>query len=449
MQVRTALIVLALLYILDISASACQCVGKITVCAAINRDNKVFLGKAVVIKIRSHRKTRSYRRIVTFEVFETFRGMAERKVEVITGIGFGDCGFPFKVGSVYLVYAGKDSETGRWETSVCNRTARVDNAEAEADLHFLRSLASMGPEGKIYGYVSTVRPNRWEEYQGKGAIPGVAVWLESSQGRLKAVTDARGEYEFNGLLPGTFRLWADLPGQLGGGAARDLILRPQACDRQPFIAVEQAEISGVVRGSDGRAVKHIWIEVLRADDGEPAGIQDGFSDDEGRYRIHRLPQGRYVLGVHVKQPPQGSKHFWKPYERSYYPGVPEMRIAQVVEVATAQKVTLGEWKLGNPMQKRTIRGIVFGPDAKPASGVFVSLIADGYDGNAHLAETKRDGTFLLEGLAGLQYHVEASVPSEVTPAWHSHALPVPAGDVPLVIRLDRPGKECDECRKAK
>lgn len=42
---------------------------------------------------------------------------------------------------------------------------------------------------------------RWEEYEGKGALPGVVVWLESDYDRKKAAT-AKGEYEFPGLFPG-------------------------------------------------------------------------------------------------------------------------------------------------------------------------------------------------------------------------------------------------------
>jgi hypothetical protein len=76
-----------------------------------------------------------------FEVTEGYIGMDGRpkQVEIRTGMGGTDCGYPFKPGLSYLVYAREDKD-GLLVTDTCSRTAVAD--QAEADLTFLRGLKS-------------------------------------------------------------------------------------------------------------------------------------------------------------------------------------------------------------------------------------------------------------------------------------------------------------------
>jgi hypothetical protein len=45
------------------------------------------------------------RRLVTFHVIETWKGTNTVTQSVLTGLGGGDCGYPFKLGEDYVVYA--------------------------------------------------------------------------------------------------------------------------------------------------------------------------------------------------------------------------------------------------------------------------------------------------------------------------------------------------------
>ena len=74
-----------------------------------------------------------------FQVTEVFRGFAfERQTILVhTGAGGGDCGYQFKVGSSYLVYA--SLHDGRLGTNICTPTRpsagalhTVDEKEADA-----------------------------------------------------------------------------------------------------------------------------------------------------------------------------------------------------------------------------------------------------------------------------------------------------------------------------
>jgi len=65
---------------------------------------------------------RPYLRVhVRFEVTEPFIGMEGRgkQVEVLTGSGGGDCGFPFHCGHSYLVYAYQSQES-QLATGICS-----------------------------------------------------------------------------------------------------------------------------------------------------------------------------------------------------------------------------------------------------------------------------------------------------------------------------------------
>lgn len=64
-----------------------------------------------------------------FEVQRIYKGPTTHRISVKTGLGGGDCGYPFEIGKSYLVYAGGDV---RLETNICTRTTPL--ALAAADL---------------------------------------------------------------------------------------------------------------------------------------------------------------------------------------------------------------------------------------------------------------------------------------------------------------------------
>ena len=73
--------------------------------------------------------------IVTFTDNRWYKGSQQNRVEVETGLGGGDCGFPFELGKRYLVYASKE-DSGRLSTGICSATGLAQ--DKEGDLAFLR-----------------------------------------------------------------------------------------------------------------------------------------------------------------------------------------------------------------------------------------------------------------------------------------------------------------------
>ena len=72
--------------------------------------------------------------IVKFRVESSWKGKLLTELRLTTGLGNGDCGYPFEVGQKYLVYA-YGSDVNRLGTNICQRT--VDLIEAAADLKAL------------------------------------------------------------------------------------------------------------------------------------------------------------------------------------------------------------------------------------------------------------------------------------------------------------------------
>ena len=82
-------------------------------------------------------------RRVRFELLERFAGPEGDSFELFTGIGKGDCGVGFKKGDSVLVFAGRNSPSGRWATSICSRNQSVRSAGK--DLATLRALKKGEP----------------------------------------------------------------------------------------------------------------------------------------------------------------------------------------------------------------------------------------------------------------------------------------------------------------
>jgi hypothetical protein len=117
-------------------ASACQCTmlpGGQDAERALADSEAVFSGEVVKIAPPSPWKSSATVETDTFRVSEVWKGPRQRTLEVHTALFGASCGYPFKEGQEYLVYAyaGKHG----LEVDLCNGTQRL--TEAEADLEVL------------------------------------------------------------------------------------------------------------------------------------------------------------------------------------------------------------------------------------------------------------------------------------------------------------------------
>src|SRR5207248_7781069 len=131
------LLVIPFLALLAPELDACSCEGRRTPCNAAGSSAAVFTG--TVLNITAHsmqplspdslaaagqrgrvasRNTdpipaipRAFR-VIRMQVTEVLNGIAagQKEIEIVTGQGGGDCGYPFQPGMDYFVYAYKNAE---------------------------------------------------------------------------------------------------------------------------------------------------------------------------------------------------------------------------------------------------------------------------------------------------------------------------------------------------
>ena len=121
---------------------ACDCISPATPCVSAQNAQAVFVGKVaeiVVVNLERGQSSPPASRRISFLVTETFRGAVKDAVAVYTGSGGGDCGYDFRKGKSYLVYAHQVS-SGELVTGICARTREATKG-AEGELKELRALA--------------------------------------------------------------------------------------------------------------------------------------------------------------------------------------------------------------------------------------------------------------------------------------------------------------------
>jgi hypothetical protein len=106
--------------------SACSCAELPSVEEEFERSQAVFSGK--VVDVREKRSIKGYQtKSVLFEVTNTWKGVNQSQMIITTGQGGGDCGFDFKEGQEYLVYANESTMYGAKAlvSTLCNRTNKL------------------------------------------------------------------------------------------------------------------------------------------------------------------------------------------------------------------------------------------------------------------------------------------------------------------------------------
>jgi hypothetical protein len=142
--------ILPVLLCADIVA-ACDCAKSSRPCDAFWKADAVFSGtvtsRAVVsMEADDDSKRKEQKVAVKILVEEVFRGgLGGNDVEMITGLGDGDCGYRFEKGRKYLVYAYEQGQ--RLYTSICHRTKLL--SEAKDDLAYFRNLPPENSGGSI------------------------------------------------------------------------------------------------------------------------------------------------------------------------------------------------------------------------------------------------------------------------------------------------------------
>lgn len=113
------------------AAPRCSCLAEPQVAEAAGRADAVFSG--VALSVTDSTDVDGYpERRVAFRVDAAWKGAPGETVVISTGLGGGDCGYPFRAGREYLVFA--EAEDGALFTGICSLTSPIEEAEAELAL---------------------------------------------------------------------------------------------------------------------------------------------------------------------------------------------------------------------------------------------------------------------------------------------------------------------------
>jgi hypothetical protein len=262
--------------------------------------------------------------LTTTEYFQSV-GHLDQEVVVSTGLGNGDCGYPFQVETTYLVYASNDN--GKLSTSICSGTS--PEVMVSGTLRELRALRDGTRVDDLFGtVVMSGNGASFEALTETRALPNVPVHATGTHGSVfSASTDQQGAYAFTSLPPDTYRIDEDLPtglstwehnsgqfatvevnrsGGNGSGCQVDVFSRPDGT------------ISGTVVDAHGSGVPG-FITIQPADPTEAQsalqrGGLPGCDTEDGAFSLPQIPPGKYRLIFYAKT--QNEMSFRRPF---YWP----------------------------------------------------------------------------------------------------------------------------------
>ncbi|MBX7172398.1 MAG: hypothetical protein K1X72_15635, partial [Pyrinomonadaceae bacterium] len=424
---RTIFVNIPLLFFLPVSAIACSCFSGGPPCQSFGNTDAVFSGKVESVSEftmtdKNNPRFQFVRKSIKFTVTESFRGVKENSVEIITGRGGGDCGYPFETGKEYLVYANENKETGKLGTGICTRTRPIE--KAEEDLQYFREIAKSSINPYIYGSVFRVFTRKNDEpYRKPEPLANVTLSLSNGE---KVKTNEKGEFRFDNLLPQEYTLTPTVPQGLWGGDKPEykLKLNPNGCAVASFALYSNTSVSGRILDENSNPPNEISVQLVPVDQINTRGQSDmkmAFTDKDGRYIFHEIPSGDYYLGVRLFR----IAELLFPYPRTFYPNTLNLNEAKVISIKEGDVLKDFDIKLGQKLGQREVSGIVVFPDGKVAPNSMVSAEEVEYSESSigYAFQAKEDGTFTLKVSEGLRYIIRAVVSDKATYK-QSHAEPI-------------------------
>lgn len=262
-------------------------------------------------------------RIVTIRVSRVYRGTNREHFTVITGMGFGDCGFDFRSGEAYLVFA-DEIEGGAYFTSICAGTELLEHSGPTVRL--LRGEAPstedvLDPDSYNARVLPQWTGNVCGRIAGPDGKPIKGATVELSEVRESPfpqsgggeVSNADGTYCIKNVSPGKYLLtgekndfhnWSRLmgfyPGVSKHSEAISIEVKAQTTiTATPFKLHEESlyDIRIRVVTLDGSSLpwKRIGVAV-QSPDRDPLSyhINHGVEED-GSYRFGYIPAGHYTV----------------------------------------------------------------------------------------------------------------------------------------------------------
>lgn len=189
------------------AANACTCAAPRSPCEAYGTAAAVFVGTVAGEREIEQSQSTNPAELdwnpvkYKFSVEQAYEGVHGTQIEVFTGLGGGDCGFPFQPGRRYLVYAYRKKE--KLVTSSCSRTSLFE--AAKEDVAFLSTLSSAAPDVTLTGEIHSAG------VRGKFVSSEVLISIEAGEERKEVRPEADGGFRVTGLSAGKIKVSLKLP----------------------------------------------------------------------------------------------------------------------------------------------------------------------------------------------------------------------------------------------
>lgn len=398
--------VLGLFAIVSPAAKACTCGGAGKPCESYGEASAVFVGTAISFRDAERRKGGDREefdwapRTFKFSVEQPYLGVTGTEIEVATGFGGGDCGYQFKIGQRYLVYAYGEKKL---TTSICTRTKSF--ASANEDLAFLGNLSSAPPGATIYGQV--VHDKKGDS---SSLGPDVVVTIEGDNVRREIRPDAQGRYRVSGLPPGKFKVTLQLPDTLTTyQPQREISVADRGCAAVGYHLTDNGKVSGRVFDPEGRPVARILVSLVEPDsDPKTKYVKLERTDEEGNYSFSAVPAGRYIIAVNFNRYPDPNDPT-NAYPGSFYPGVTDQPNAEVITLAVGEKLTGLNIRVPPRKPLSVVTGQVVWADGSPVvkASLTVTDVTNYESSVGHGIQADEQGKFVINGYIGQKLIIEA------------------------------------------
>ncbi|MCA1576729.1 MAG: hypothetical protein LC794_05120 [Acidobacteria bacterium] len=174
---------------------SCPMSGQGPPCWEYWQTQAVFIATANRVVITSNNTELAFGPYVSstvyFTVEEAFKGV--EGTGIVLNLDY--CGYRFKEGERYLVYAHRNSNNNELDVRAGNTRTRP-LSEAAEDLAYIRGLASAEPGSRLFGKVVQQAHKLKENRFAVEPLRKVTVTLEGNNERREVVTDNEGRYEF-------------------------------------------------------------------------------------------------------------------------------------------------------------------------------------------------------------------------------------------------------------